>query len=145
MLRSARVRASTAVRSVVLFVAGWCGGCGAASSDARPPGPDDLAGGTSGDDGGGAHDGGTPSADLARSDDLAMPPPTSAIRVIAYLPNYRGSYGDWAHMIDFHKMTHLNLAFATATAQNGWALGAADAHVKALLDAAHAPGTRLLA
>jgi chitinase len=42
-------------------------------------------------------------------------------------------------------MTHLNLAFATATSSNGWDLGASDAEVDALVAAAHAAGVRVLA
>ena len=46
--------------------------------------------------------------------------------VVAYLPNYSGSYGDWAKTIDFTKMTHLNLAFANRDGDNGWDMGASD-------------------
>jgi GH18 family chitinase len=42
-------------------------------------------------------------------------------------------------------MTHLNLAFASATAQNDWDMGASDGDVKALVDAAHAAGVKVLA
>jgi len=61
------------------------------------------------------------------------------------LPNYSGSFGTWAKKINFAKMTHLNLAFATATGTNDWAMGASDADVKAIVDAAHAAGTLVLA
>jgi chitinase len=71
--------------------------------------------------------------------------PTPAARVVAYLPNYSGSYADWAKTIDFSKMTHLNLAFATSDSSNGWSMGASDADVAALVTAAHAAGTRVLA
>jgi hypothetical protein len=71
--------------------------------------------------------------------------PESTTRVIAYLPNYSGSYSDWATKIDFKKMTHLNLAFTTATGSNGWDMGASDQEVKAIVDAAHAAGTKVLA
>ena len=73
------------------------------------------------------------------------PPPASGVRVVAYLPNYSGSYGDWARKIDFRKMTHLNLAFATPNGNNDWSMGASDADVKALVDAAHAAGVKVLA
>jgi GH18 family chitinase len=63
---------------------------------------------------------------------------------VGYLPNYHGSYAAWAAQIDFHKMTHLNLAFALANTQNGWSMGASDADVKALVDAAHAAGVKVL-
>jgi GH18 family chitinase len=65
--------------------------------------------------------------------------------VVAYLPNYSGSYSNWAHSINFDKMTHLNLAFATANGGNGWDMGASDGDVKALVDAAHAAGVKVLA
>jgi chitinase len=68
-----------------------------------------------------------------------------AVKVVAYLPNYSGSYAGWATRIDFAKMTHLNLAFATATASNGWDMGASDQEVKTLVDAAHAAGVKVIA
>ncbi|HEX4461826.1 MAG TPA: glycosyl hydrolase family 18 protein, partial [Polyangia bacterium] len=70
---------------------------------------------------------------------------TSGLRVVAYLPNYSGSYATWAKSIDFTKMTHLNLAFATATSSNGWDMGASDSDVEALVAAAHAKGVKVLA
>jgi hypothetical protein len=73
------------------------------------------------------------------------PPPPSGLRVVAYLPNYSGSYATWATTINFSKMTHLNLAFATATSQNGWNMGAPDADVNALVNAAHTAGVKVLA
>ena len=69
----------------------------------------------------------------------------SSARVVAYLPNYSGSYADWATKIDFSKMTHLNLAFASGTSQNGWDMGAPDDQVAALVSAAHAAGVKVLA
>ena len=75
----------------------------------------------------------------------APPEPTGTPRLIAYLPNYSGSYGEWAKTIDFTKMTHLNLAFATANGSNEWSMGASDGDVKALVDAAHAAGVKVLA
>src|SRR5262249_8603551 len=56
-----------------------------------------------------------------------------------------GSYGDWATRIDFNKMTHLNLAFATPNGSNDWNMGASDQDVAALVNAAHAAGTKVLA
>lgn len=75
----------------------------------------------------------------------APPPPSSGVRVVAYLPNYSGSFASWAKSINFSKMTHLNLAFATANSQNGWSMGASDADVKALVDAAHKAGVKVFA
>jgi len=71
--------------------------------------------------------------------------PTPSARLIAYLPNYEGSFATFAQTIDFTKMTHLNLAFATSNTSNGWNMGATDAEVKALVDAAHAKGVKVLA
>src|SRR5262249_10865975 len=73
------------------------------------------------------------------------PPPSSGLRVVAYLPNYSGSYRDWAQRINFAKMTHLNLAFALPNGSNDWSMGASDQDVKALVDKAHAAGTKVLA
>src|SRR5262249_56123999 len=56
-----------------------------------------------------------------------------------------GSYGDWATRIDFNKMTHLNLAFAKPDDNNDWNMGASDGDVAALVGAAHAAGTKVLA
>jgi chitinase len=72
-------------------------------------------------------------------------PPTKGTRLVGYLPNYNGSYASWAKKLDFTKMTHLNLAFALATSTNQWDMGASDADVKAIVDAAHAAGVKVLA
>jgi chitinase len=108
--------------------------------------------GSGGGGGGGGVDAGMPGGDAAPPPgDLAMSghdgavKPPNAVRVVAYLPNYSGSYGDWAKTIDFNKMTHLNLAFAKATGSNDWDMGAADQDVKSLVDAAHAAGVLVLA
>src|SRR6202000_546830 len=75
--------------------------------------------------------------------DAAQAAPSA--RVVAYLPNYSGSYASWAKSIDFTKMTHLNLAFASATTSNGWDMGASDSDVAALVKAAHAKGVKVIA
>ena len=67
------------------------------------------------------------------------------MKVVAYLPNYSGSYSSWAGKLDFNKLTHLNLAFAMATDSNDWDMGASDAEVKTLVDKAHASGVKVLA
>jgi GH18 family chitinase len=113
------------------------GGNGMPDMAMMPPiGPsgNDLATSSSHDlaQGGGGHAG-----DMAKQ--------AQGARVVAYLPNYNGSYADWAKSIDFSKMTHLNLAFASANNGNGWDMGAADNEVKALVDAAHAHGVKVLA
>jgi chitinase len=97
----------------------------------------------------GSDDGGVPpgevDADLDPPAGDAGPPPPPAKKVIAYLPNYSGSYGDWAERIDFGKMTHLNLAFAKPDGQNHWSMGASDDDVAALVGAAHAAGVKVMA
>jgi len=84
-----------------------------------------------------------PSDDAAPTPDSG--PPVPRVRIVAYLPNWSGSYGDWARRIDFAKMTHLNLAFATPDGNNDWSMGADDDDVRALVAAAHAAGTQVLA
>lgn len=89
-----------------------------------------------------SNDAGAPTAG-----DAANPPNTAkgAVRLVAYLPNYAGTFSMWAKKIDFTKVTHLNLAFVLATATNGWNMGASDQDVKAIVDAAHAAGVKVLA
>jgi len=84
-----------------------------------------------------------PSDDAATGEDGGPVGPST--RVIGYLPNYSGSYADWAERIDFAKMTHLNLAFALPNENNDWNMGASDGEVQALVDAAHAAGVKVLA
>jgi len=68
------------------------------------------------------------------------------MKVVGYIPNYNGSFSSWAAKVDFTKMTHLNLAFALAGANdNSWSMGASDTEVKALVDKAHAAGVKVLA
>ena len=95
--------------------------------------------GTTSGGGGGAPDAGTVDSGSGGGGN------PGGLRVVAYLPNYSGSYADWAKRIDFNKMTHLNLAFATANGSNGWDMGASDGDVKALVDAAHSHGVKVLA
>jgi hypothetical protein len=131
-----------------LGTVGLLAGCDLSTSD----GATDLAGPLPHHDGGVA-DASTPphgGDDAAVASDMAVGGPdmavaASQVRVVAYLPNYNGSYSDWAMKIDFNKMTHLNLAFATATDTNGWNMGAADQDVQALVNAAHNAGTKVLA
>jgi chitinase len=113
---------------------GGGGGAGGGGGGAGGGGSGAGGGGTmtGGDDGGtsGGDDGGTT---------------VSTTRVVAYLPTYSGSYSDWASSIDFSKMTHLNLAFVSGTSNNDWSIEQSAAEVKALVDAAHAKGVKVLA
>ena len=126
--------------------AGPATGGDAAAPDGGHPGVTSDAGATTHPDGApsGALDAASP-GDASTADVAEGGPVAAGHRVVGYLPNYSGSYSDWATKIDFTKMTHLNLAFATATSTNGWDMGAADADVKALVDAAHAGGVKVLA
>ncbi len=70
---------------------------------------------------------------------------TPNLKLVAYLANYSGSFTDWAKKVNFDKMTHLNLAFATVSNGTQWNMGQSDAEVKAIVDAAHAKGVKVLA
>ena len=108
----------------------------------QPPGgdgdPGDGDGSGDGDGGGDGHDAG-----MAEPD----PEPAPNMRLIAYLPTYRGSWSDWAERIDFDKMTHLNLSFANPDGDGEFHFGdgQSDEDVAALVKAAHAAGTKVLA
>jgi hypothetical protein len=112
---------------------GLSAGATTSTGDSGPSGGETTGSATTGAGGGMMGGGGTGGGE-----------PVSTTRVVAYLPTYSGSYGDWAKKIDFKKMTHLNLAFATANGDNGWDIDAPDQDVKALVDAAHAAGTKVL-
>jgi chitinase len=74
-------------------------------------------------------------------------------RLVGYLPNYEGSYADFAKTLDFTKMTHLNLIPAlppkchgrcTAESDMTFSLGQSDADIDALVTAAHSAGVKVL-
>ena len=113
--------------------AGTTGAAGASSGGADASAGSGVAGA-----------GGATGADAGAAGDGAVTPPASGLHVVAYLPNYSGSYSTWAKKLSFDKMTHLNLAFALATSANQWDMGASDASVKAIVDAAHAAGVKVL-
>jgi hypothetical protein len=130
------VSAATGLALLSAFGSLGMAGCSSAGGDAPGIGADaGVDAGSDVDSGGGV--------DSGAGSDLAMP--ASTTRVVAYLPNYSGSYGEWATRIDFAKMTHLNLAFATPNGSNDWNMGASDQDVAALVGAAHAAGTKVLA
>ena len=108
------------------------GGGGAGSSVDAASAAGAGGGASVGSDAGAANDGG------------GGAPPANGLHVVGYLPNYNGSYSSWATKLSFDKMTHLNLAFALATSANQWDMGASDADVKAIVDAAHAAGVKVL-
>jgi chitinase len=115
------------------------------AAGAAQGGSQGLSGGGAG---GGAAQAGAPSGGAGGSGGGAAGGTSSGIpdmKVVAYLPNYNGSFTSWAGKVDFSKMTHLNLAFALANGSNDWSMGASDADVKALVDKAHAAGVKVLA
>ncbi|HEX3698333.1 MAG TPA: glycosyl hydrolase family 18 protein [Polyangia bacterium] len=114
-----------------------------------------VTSGTGGADTSGGSGGAVAPVDAGSSDDSGVVPKDGpvagdvdttkgAVRLVAYLPNYSGSFSMWATKVNFSRVTHLNLAFALATATNGWNMGASDADVKAIVDAAHAAGVKVL-
>jgi hypothetical protein len=68
-----------------------------------------------------------------------------ATKAVMYLDNWSGSFASWATKIDFTKLTHLNLAFATVTGTNSWGTTLGDtADVQAIAAAAHAKNVKVL-
>jgi hypothetical protein len=79
--------------------------------------------------------------------------PEPAPKFVGYLPDYDGSYADFAKSLDFSKMTHLYLAFGLPPFCNGicttdsdmtFSLGQTDADIKKLVDAAHKAGVEVI-
>jgi chitinase len=80
-------------------------------------------------------------------------PPEPTPKLVGYLPDYDGSYADFAKSLDFSKMTHLYLAFGLPPFCNGtcttasdmtFSLGQTDADIKTLVDAAHNAGVKVI-
>ena len=72
--------------------------------------------------------------------------PSTGPRVVMYLDNYTPpKWAGWVPKMDFKKMTHLNLAFAISSPKNDWNFEESDEDVKAIVDAAHAAGVKVLA
>jgi hypothetical protein len=109
------------------------------ANDAGGRSPD--GGGATGPDGG--NDAGGPGAVDAAPEGGGSATP--AIKAAIYIDNWSGSFASWAPKIDFTKMTHLLLAFATVSGTNGWGntLGDTD-DVKTIVAAAHAQNVKVL-
>jgi hypothetical protein len=110
-------------------------------NDARGGGPTDAGGGTpeAGDDAGG---GGGDADTTPDAGPIAVP----TTKAVMYLDNWSGSFASWATKLDFTKLTHLNLAFATVSGGNNWGTslgGTSD--VQAIVAAAHAKNVKVLA
>jgi hypothetical protein len=70
---------------------------------------------------------------------------TPAMKATMYLDNWSGTFASWATKVDFTKMTHLLLAFATVTGTNSWGNSLGDtADVQTLAAAAHAKNVKVL-
>src|SRR6201996_9712237 len=59
-------------------------------------------------------------AKSATSTPPVTPPPSSGTKFVVYIDDWPGSWSTWATKINFSKVTHLNLAFYTATTSNNW-------------------------
>lgn len=65
--------------------------------------------------------------------------------MVAYLPDWSGSFSSWADKIDFSKMTYLDLAFANPDSSHVLHIGGGgDASLDALITKAHAAGTKVM-
>jgi hypothetical protein len=75
----------------------------------------------------------------------AGPVATPGIKAVMYLDNWSGTFASWATQIDFTKMTHLNLAFATVSGTNSWGNSLGDtSDVQTIVTAAHAKNVKVL-
>ena len=73
--------------------------------------------------------------------------------LVGYLPDYDGSYADFAKSLDFTRMTHLYLAFGlppfcngpcTASSDMQFSLGQTDQDIATLVDVAHCNGVKVV-
>jgi chitinase len=74
-------------------------------------------------------------------------------KLVGYLPDYDGSYADFAQTIDFSKMTHLYLAFGlppfcdgtcTESSDMQFSLNQTDEDIRTLVDTAHRKGVKVV-
>jgi hypothetical protein len=114
------------------------------SGDGGTRGAGDDGGGSTTNDGGGTADAGSDSGGGGGGTDGGGVE-TPAIKAVMYLDNWSGSFASWATKVDFTKMTHLNLAFATVTGTNSWGTTLGDTgDVQTLVTAAHAKNVKVL-
>ncbi len=144
-----------------LLAAPLVAGCGSSGGE-NPAVPDaggqafeDAGYGSANDAGGGGHspdaggatkpDGGKDAGGTGAIDAAPEGGGTPAIKAAIYIDNWSGSFASWAPKIDFTKMTHLLLAFATVSGTNSWgnSLGDTD-DVKTIVAAAHAQNVKVL-
>ena len=76
-----------------------------------------------------------------------------APKLVGYLPDYEGSFADFAETLDFSKMTHLYLAFGLPPFCNGtctkdsdmtFSLQQTDSDIRTIVKAAHRAGTKVV-
>jgi chitinase len=78
----------------------------------------------------------------------------STTRLVAYLPDWNGSFANYAKSVTFSKMTHVNIAFlnppscggtCTANSNMTFSMGQSDADIATFVKAAHSAGVKVLA
>ena len=91
--------------------------------------------------------------DAATNADGAGPGAPSPM-LVGYLPDYNGSYADYAKSINFSKMTHVDFAFVdppqchgtcTSGSDMTFSLGQSDQDIATFVTAAHAAGVKVIA
>ena len=113
-------------------------------------GGDDEGGATAPEGGRGGHrppDAGDDAGHVTATPDASSPDTgvvsTPTMKATMYLDNWSGSFSSWAGKIDFTKMTHLLLAFATPSGNSWNNLGDTN-DVQTLVTAAHAKNVKVL-
>ena len=123
---------------------------GGSTTEDAGGGGEDEGGGTTAPEGGhyrpdgGGHDSGagTGTPDASPPEGGTITTPTT--KATMYLDNWSGSFASWATKIDFTKMTHLLLAFATVSGDNSWNDLGDTNDVLTLVTAAHAKNVKVL-
>jgi hypothetical protein len=124
---------------------GTSSGSGNGTSSGVSSGASAGAGSDSGSGtGSGATSGAGSGASSGASSDDAGTIVTPAVKATMYLDNWSGTFANWATKIDFTKMTHLILAFATVSGTNSWNDLGNTADVQTLTAAAHAKNVKVL-
>ncbi|MDB5103135.1 MAG: Chitinase [Fibrobacteres bacterium] len=70
--------------------------------------------------------------------------PAARKKVVAYLPNWYGSYSSWSAKVDYAHLTHINLCFGNPNSSGVTTLDNTDASIADLVNAAHAKGVKVL-
>ena len=163
---SRMVLSSAAVAAAVSLLA--LAGCGASQSGSMVPhslagkaSPNSTVLATSARGSAAVVAGNTSYARAAQSNEATAAPAASGAwssqwsrpLLVGYLPDYDGSYADYARSLDFSKMTHLYLAFGlppycdgicTASSDMTFSLGQTDADIRTLVNKAHRSGVKVV-